>query len=500
MKFHRTSAAALVALAVSGVSFLTTTASDAQDAKVLRAPVNSALSLPLGQGLDLVQSAEPLGKSRFRMRALNRSTNVNLPELGDGSSYTGLYGLGYGFSDRLDVSLMVPFFLDSAGGISKYGTSDPVLGFKLASSGVIPSGFYRAFQLLLGLPLGYKGEHEIDKTGGVRPFSNEALDTGLNFLMDLHFNSTSLFFNGGLYRSGNPDVVSQLVYGIGAEFWRRSRWASLNIEYQSRVALADQSRAVGVMKIGTRLQLFRGFELELGREFGFHDHPTKSTTTFGVRTHGYLTGRRRLESRTVLYQPVPKPKRVYEPDKVLRIAVLDFGGFEEYDAGTRLVNKIKSRLEPHDSLEVVDLADFKGIPKRGMLTPMEASDLARKLGVDVVVSGTVSDYEIDRFAGLKVPFVFEVPETEIKVSLRYRVMWFSSQAKSEMESLIEEISGQGLLRKRVRLLPGDQRDITVSRTALEIEKVHELALDDVVGNFLDSMSAQFSWIPPDFDL
>lgn len=117
----------------------------------------------------------------------------------------------------------------------------------------------------------------------------------------------------------------------------------------------------------------------------------------------------------------------------------------------------------------------------------------------MVVSGTVSDYEVDRFAGLKVPFVFEVPETEIKVSLRYRVMWFSSQAKSEMESLIEEISGQGLLRKRVRLLPGDQRDITVSRTALEIEKVHELALDDVVGNFLDSMSAQFSWIPPDFD-
>ena len=119
MKFHRTSAAALVALAVSGVTPLTTTAIDAQDVKVLRAPVNSALSLPLGQGLDLVQSAEPLGKSRFRMRALNRSTNVNLPELGEGSSYTGFDGLGYGFSDRLDVSLMVPFFLDSAGGISK---------------------------------------------------------------------------------------------------------------------------------------------------------------------------------------------------------------------------------------------------------------------------------------------------------------------------------------------------------------------------------------------
>jgi hypothetical protein len=92
-------------------------------------------------------------------------------------------------------------------------------------------------------------------------------------------------------------------------------------------------------------------------------HPTKSTTTFGVRTHGYLTGRRRLESRTALYQPVPKPKRVYESDKVLRIAVLDFSGFEEYDAGSRLVDKIKSRLEPHDSLKVVDLALLKGHPQ-----------------------------------------------------------------------------------------------------------------------------------------
>jgi hypothetical protein len=135
-----------------------------------------------------------------------------------------------------------------------------------------------------------------------------------------------------------------------------------------------------------------------------------------------------------------------------------------------------------------------------LLTPLAALDLGRKLGVDVVVSGTVSDYEVDRFAGLKVPFVFEVPETEVNVSLRYRVMWFTSQTKSEMESLTEEISGQGLLRKRVRLLPADQRDITVSRTALEIEDAHESALDDVVGNFLDAMSAQFSWIPPDFDL
>ena len=488
------------ALTIAGLSCLMATAAETQDIELLRRPRNAAFSLPLGQGLDLVQSAEPLGKSRFRLRALSRSHKISLPELGSGTSYTGLYGIGYGLSDALDVTLMVPFFMDSADGISKYGTSDPVLGIKKSSPAGVRSGFYKAYQLLLGLPLGYKGEHALDKTGGVRQFSNEALDTGLQMLMDMHFPQVSLFFNGGFYRSGNPDVVTQLVYGIGAEFGRRQRWASLNLEYQSRVALADQSRAVGIAKIGARIQLFRGVELELNKEFGFHDHPTSSATTFGIRTHGYLTGKRRFESRTVLYQPPPKPKRHYEPEQVLKIAILDFGGFEEYDAGHRLVDKIKTQLEPHDSLKVIDLSKFKGIRKAGSLSPMDALEVGEKLGADVVISGTVSQYEIERFAGLKVPYVFEIPETEVNVSLRYRVMWFSSQAKTEMESLTEEISGKGLLRRRVRLLPADRRDITVARSAPDIENAHDAALDDLVGNFLASMASQFSWIPPDFAL
>ena len=438
-----------------------------QDAEDPRKPTNSAFTVPLGQGLDLVGSAEPLGKSRFRLRAVNRSKRIVLTELGEGSSYTGIYGLGYGVSDRLDVSMSVPFFLDSAGGISKYGTSDPVIGLKLSTPGVVPSNFYRALQLLVGLPLGYKGEHEIDKTGEGRQFSNGAVDTGLQFLMDVHFDKVSLLFNGGFYSSGNPDVVSQLVYGIGAEVGRRNPRASLNLEYESRLALADQSRAVGIAKVGTRIQLFRGIEFELNREFGFHDHPTDTATTFGIRTHGYFTGRRRFESRMVLYEPPPKQERIYEPEQVMRLAVLDFGGFEEYRTGTRLVDKIRTELERHDSLEVVDLSKFKGIRKHGLLTPMEALELGRKLDVDVVISGTVSDYEVDRFSGRTVPFVFEIPETEVNVSLRYRVMWFAGSSRMEMEALTEEVSGSGLLRKRVRLLPADRRDITVARAAPE---------------------------------
>ena len=470
----------------------------AQDLTLLQQPRNSAFSMPVGQGLNFVHSAEPLGKSRFRLRAVNRTQRITVPQLGDGSTYTGLYGIGYGFSNSIDLGLTVPFFLDSVAGLSKYGTSDPVVVVKWATPTKIPAGIYRAFQMSIGLPLGFKGETGIDRVGGVRPFSNEAVDIGLQFLMDLHFSFVSVYLNGGLFRSGNIDVPTQLAYGVGLEQGRRNRWVSFNAEYETRIVTAEQSRAASVFKVGARLHLLRGVELELNREFGFQDYPSNSATTLGIRTHGYLTGRRRLESRIALYQPPPKPKRIYEPEKVLRIAILDFEGFEDYRAGERLTDRIKALLAPHDSLEVVDPKEYSGVRSTGTLSPPEAIQLGRQLGVDVVISGEVSRYDTDRFAGLKVPFVFELPETEVSLTMRYRVMWFTSPTKTEMEAFTQEVSAAGSVRKRLRLLPADRPDITVRRSAQEIESVHEKALDNLVGKLLASMATQFSWIPPDF--
>ncbi len=490
----RYSAGLLVTAALSCLAGAT----QAQDLSLLQQPRNSAFAMPAGQGLNFVHSAEPLGKSRFRLRAVNRTQRISVPQLGDGSTYTGLYGLGYGFSNSIDIGLTVPFFLDSVAGLSKYGTSDPVVAIKYATPSKIPSGVYRAFQMSIGLPLGYKGETGIDKVGGVRPFSNEAVDIGLQFLMDLHFSSVSVYLNGGLFRSGNVDVPSQLVYGIGLEHGRRNRWYSLNAEYETRVVTSEQSSAETVFKLGTRVQIYRGLELEMNREFGFQDYPTNSATTLGIRMHGYLTGRRRLESRMSLYQPVPTPKRIYEPEQVLRIAILDFEGFEDYRAGERLTDRIKTLLAPHDSLEVVDPKQFSGVRTHGMLSPPQAIELGRKLGVDVVISGEVSRYNTDRFAGIKIPYILEITETAVSLEMRYRVMWFTSPTKTEMEAFTQQVSAVGHARKRMRLLPADRPDITVRRSAAEIESVHEKALDNLVGNLLASMATQFSWIPPDF--
>ena len=113
----------------------------AQDLTLLRTPVNATISPPMGQGLDLVHSAEPLGKGRFRLRMMNRSDSIEVPELGDGNIYTGNYGMAYGLGQAMELGLVIPFLLDSAGGFNKYGTGDPVLSLKMSRPGKLPSSF-----------------------------------------------------------------------------------------------------------------------------------------------------------------------------------------------------------------------------------------------------------------------------------------------------------------------------------------------------------------------
>ncbi len=463
----------------------------------LREPSNTAIGVPLGQGLDLLHSGEPLGKGRFRMRLLNRSHSVILPSVGKGSSYTGHFGLGYGFSDRLDLGLGVPFLIDSAGGLNKYGTGDPVLSIKWAKHKNIINSFHSAFLLQIGLPLGFKGKRGLDQfDGGIRSYSNESVDIGLQYIIDFHADYGALYLNGGFFRSGNPQVLSQLVYGIGLDLGRKRKHFNLNAEYQARVSYTEETKASGILKLGARLHVTKGIEFEVNREFGFLDHPTKQIFTFGLRFHGYLSGDRQLAPRYTLYEPPPRPRRDYAPEKILRLAVLDFTGFEEYQAGQRLVNKIKMRLAPHDSIEVVDLKRYANVPTKGNISAKQALNLAKKLGIDAFISGTVDDFDCQRFAGKKVPYIIEIPKATATVALRYRVQILSGT--DALERYDYEAIGKGGMAQRPRLLPVDRMDITATQTALELADIQEAALNNLVDKLLSNMAMNFAWVPPDF--
>ena len=465
---------------------------------LLRRPVNSVLVPPAGEGLTLLRSAEPLGKGRFSVRAVNRSQSVMVPELGAGHVFTGDYGFAYGLGPRLDVSLVVPFLLDAAGGLNKYGTGDPVVGVKYARTGQIPADFYLSYQMLLGLPLGYKGEHGLDEyNGGIRPFSTSGMGLGLQVMMDVHFRRGVLYLNGGYYRSSNTEIQPELVYGIGVEAGRTNRWVSVNAEYLTRIAFADQSRGVASLKLGVRFNVYRGVQFEVNREYGFLDSPADQMTSFGLRLHGYLSGNRRLESRYVLYEPAPPPPRLYAPRAVVRIAMVDFAGYEDLDAGERLVAKLRSFLASHDSLEVVDLRRYADVPHRGFLSPVQAQRLARRLGVDVVLTGQIEDYEVRRFSGVNIPYVVRLPETRVDLRLRYRVLEFSAD-KTRMQQVIDQVEGHSRQPQSPRLMPTDPQDVTASPTAGQMMEAREKALNDLAGNLLAAMAARFAWVPPDF--
>ena len=499
---------------MAGVLLLLCGAGDpaaAQNLALLRQPRNAAIGPPAGQGLDLIYSAEPLGKGRLRLLVLNRSHRVVLPGRGDGSAYTGHYGLAYGMGPALDLSLVLPFYLDSVvldegGSINKYGNGDLTLGIKWSRPDRMRAGLYTGYQLLIGLPLAYKGTHKLDQEVGKLPppsprrisFSSEAIDIGLQLLADVNFRRVSIYLNGGYFRSGNPQILPQLVYGAGVEIGRSNRWASFNLEYQSRVAFSQESRASGLLKFGTKINIFRGVELELNREYGLLDYPTDAVFTFGLRTHGYLRGKRRLEGRYALYRPPPPPKRLYQPAQVLRIAFVDFEGFEDYQAGRRLVEKIERKLEPHDSLEVVDLRKYSDVPHQGFLDPGEAVELARKLDLDVVVCGRISDFDIDRFSGIQLPYLVSFPEDKIEVALRYRVLEVFGPDRGQVQSFLDQVSGESRLRRRMRFLPADRRDITSNSSAPELYQLQDQALEMLAGRMLASMAEQFSWVPPDF--
>ena len=143
---------------------------------------------------------------------MNRSDPIVVPELGDGNIYTGNYGMAYGLGQAMELGLMVPFLLDSAGGFNKYGTGDPVLSLKISRPEKLPSSFYMGYQVLFGLPLGYKGRHALDKIGGIRSFSSESLDIGLQLLADVHFSWVSFHAQWGLlsicqYSGAHPACI-----------------------------------------------------------------------------------------------------------------------------------------------------------------------------------------------------------------------------------------------------------------------------------------------------
>ena len=477
----------------SAFAVLITIPSFGQDWSLIRRPTNSVLIPPVGQGLDYVSSAEPLGKGRFRVRMHNRSDAVAVPDVGNGNIFSGHYSIAYGLGDAFEVGFGLPFLMDSIDGLNRYGTGDPVVSIKLSRPKKIPNGIYVGSKVLVGLPLGYTGEHALDQFNGTRSFSSGAFDVGFQLLGDLHFTFMSIFINGGYYNSGNRDISNLLGYGIGTEFWRTNRWFSANLEYQSQVAFASRSEAQALFKTGLRFTPLQGVEFELSRQIGLLDHPLPSSTSFGLRFHGAFTGGRRLVARQNDYSSEKEVMDNFDKVDFVRIAFLDFDGFEDFKAGVRLTEKVRNSLEAFDNIQMVDVKRYQDVPHKGYLSPQKAIDLAEKLDVDIIVTGIVDRHEIKRFGGKRIPFLIARPETEIKMAMRFRVIEIDEEG-IDTHAQSHSVEGVRSAKFGMRFLPYESRNITKNLTALEMNNLQDEVLDELVSSMLFTIVDKSKWL------
>ena len=82
----------LVLLAISGALCVGRAAGQG----VLAKNVASPFPVPAAEGLFRVASAEPLGKGGISLRSLNEAYRISVDKVGEGTSFTGHVGLGYG--------------------------------------------------------------------------------------------------------------------------------------------------------------------------------------------------------------------------------------------------------------------------------------------------------------------------------------------------------------------------------------------------------------------
>ena len=447
-------------------------ANRADGQSVLAAQVAPAFPVPMAEGLFRIASAEPLGKGGYSLRYLNEAYKITVGKVGEGTSYTGHLGLGYGLTNSVDFVLSVPILLDVAGGLTKYGTGDIVTSLKLGFPGRFPSSFYFGFDLSAVHPYGYKGREALN----VRPFHREARELSLRALMDLNRETVGFHLNLG-YLLSSGSKTPGLMYGAGVEVGKNQIF-TMTAEYWNEpgAGVLRSKRAV----IGAHMNLW-WLRLEAGIEKGMTDDLPNVAGILGLRIHKSLGVKARgpLGGRTRVAAPRGSGKPV-------RVAVVNFSGFEQDGAGEMVAEKIKTALTRFGNIRVVDVgtgAEF--------LDPDAALRLAQVSDADVVITGRILRREMTRESQPNVPLVVGFPQTLAQVEADIRVI----ERDEKGELLSTQIMGKSRQNRGVRLfpMPGDDRSSYLN--VVEKERIWSEAVQQMVDGLFQQMAQTFKWLP-----
>ena len=438
---------------------------------VLADQVASPFPVPMGEGLFRMPSAEPLGKGSISIRYLTEGYRISVGKIGEGSSLTGHLGVGYGLSSNIDLTLGVPLLFDVAGGLAKYGTGDINTTLKFGFPSRFPSSYYYGFDFSAVLPYGYKGKQALN----VRPYTRRAREMSSRVLFDYNRESIGFRMNLGYLLSSGIRQTG-LNYGVAVEVGRGQIFTVIGEYLSEPSTLGGQTRRA---VLGAHMNIWR-FRLEAGVEKGLSNDLPDVSAIVGLRVHTSLGGKGKAPLR-------PGRRRglvAQDIGSAARVVVVNFAGFDHQKAGERVADRIKTELTRQGHIRVVDVGD-----RTAFLDPDAALQLAQQVNANVVITGRVRRYELDRSSRPNLPLVFGVPQTVAYVEADFRLV-----APEQGEVFAGSLVGTGRRSRGVKMFPTSARDDrTDYLSVLEKDRVWNEAMQQMVEQLLKEMAGTFSW-------
>ncbi|HCR17531.1 MAG TPA: hypothetical protein DIU35_08610 [Candidatus Latescibacteria bacterium] len=444
-----------------------------QAQEVLAEDVAPPFVVPMTEGLFRIFSAEPLGKKGFNIRYLNEAYKISVDKVGTGTSLTGHAGLGYGIANGVDFAVSMPLMLDIAGDLTKYGTGDITTSLKFGLPGRFPSAYYFGLDISVTHPYGYIGREALK----VRPFTRTSREISSRLLLDINREAIGFRFNLGYLASSQIRQAGPL-YGAGVEIGRGQILTVTGEYWNEPSAIGERSkRAV----LGAHLNLW-WLRLQAGVEKGLSKDLPNLSTMAGIQIHTSLGGKRKKSfgGRT------RRVSLAKDTETSVRIAIVDFSGFEDRKAGTLLANKIATVLSRYGHIRIVDVdmaPDF--------LAPDAALTLSDERTLDVVITGRILRSDVTRSARPNVPLVVGFPQTVANMEADVRVVDVRKQG--EVFSL--RVTGTGRQSRGIRLFPTSKDDRTSYLNALERERIWEEANGQAVAKLMMELAQNFDWLP-----
>lgn len=440
------------------------------DAQVVSDRVSPPFSLPMGEGLYRIASAEPLGKGGIYLRYASEAYQISVRKVGEGTSLTGHLGLAYGLGNSVDIGISLPVMFDVAGGLAKYGSGDIMTTLKFGFPSRFPSPYYFGFDFSVLHPYGYKGRTALN----VRPYSREGREMSSRVMLDINREAIGFRANVG-YLFSAVSRTTGLMYGGAVEVGRGQVFTMTGEYWSEPSAIGGQTkRAI----LGARMNLWR-LKLEAGVEKGLSDDLPDVTAMAGIRVQPKLGGDRKRQNASIVR--VPK-----DIETAVRVAVVNLAGFEHQRAGELVAQEIKTRLGRYGHIRLVDVgSDTK------FLDPDAAMRLAQDANVDVVITGRVLRHEMARGSKPNLPLVVGLPQTRAHMAADVRVI----DRRNSSNPLSFSLEGVGQQSRGLRMFPTSADDRTSYLSALDKKRVWTEAIVHMLGDLFQGMEDNFDWFP-----